>query len=100
MSGYLKENKRKALSKIIFNLRSKKLNIKEFQPWSYEDNLCVKCEIFSETMDHFATCNEYETETVTNWKDIYIDKTARQIDIAEHIEKRLKVRQDIIVKLW
>ena len=74
------------------------MNIKEFQPWNYEDNLCVKCEIFSETMDHFSTCNAYETEPETNWRDIYIDETARQIEIAEHIEKRLKVRKDILDK--
>ena len=49
-------------------------------------------------MDHFFTCNAYETEPETNWRDIYIGETARQIEIAEHIEKRLKVRQDIIDK--
>ena len=85
MSGYLKENKRKSLSQIIFDIRSKTLNIKEFQPLSYEDNLCVKCEKISETIYHFSTCNAYETEPETNWRDIYIDETARQIEIAEHI---------------
>lgn len=98
MSGYLKENKRKSLSHIIFQIRSKTLNIKEFQPWNYTDNLCVKCEIFSETFDHFANCKAYQAETEGNWKDIFKNYTERQFRIAEIIEIRLKIRQEIIDK--
>jgi hypothetical protein len=98
MSGYLKEKKRKSLSHIIFQIRSKTLNIKEFQPWNYTDNLCVKCEIFSETFDHFVNCKAYQAETEENWKDIFKSDTERQFRIAEIIEIRLKIRQEIIDK--
>ena len=53
MSSYLKTNKRKSLSQIIFSIRSRTLNIKEFQPWHYEYNLCVRCKTYAETMQHF-----------------------------------------------
>ena len=83
MRDYIKENKSKSLSNIIFNIRSKILNIKDFQPWMYEDNLCVKCETFSETMDYFSTCKAYETEAENSRRDIYLDDTVRRIQIAE-----------------
>ena len=98
MSTYLKTNKRKSLTQIIFSIRSKTLNIKEFQPWNYEDNLCVQCEIFAETMDHFCTCKAYNTETEAQWTDIFIDNTERQFEIAQIVEKRLKIRQSILEK--
>ena len=56
----------------------------------YEDNLCVKCETFSETMDHFSTCKAYDTEAENSWRDIYLDDTVRQIQIAENIEKKVE----------
>ena len=98
MNSYLKENKRKSLSHIIFHIRSKTLNIKEYKPWNYVDNLCVKCEIFSETMDHFVSCKSYQAKTEENWRDIFINDTERQFKIAETIEVRLKIRQEIIDK--
>ena len=62
MSSYLAENKNTFLSKIIFSVRSKTLNIKEYQQWLYENDLCVACGLFSETMDHFMTCLQYEND--------------------------------------
>ena len=41
MKNYLLENKNCSLSKIIFNIRSQTLAIKEWKPWNYEDNICV-----------------------------------------------------------
>ena len=63
MRNYLLENENCSLSKIIFSIRSQTLDIKEWKPWNYKDNLCVKCSIFAETMDHFVTCESYEKIT-------------------------------------
>ena len=63
MSDYLHENKNRYLSQIIFSVRSQTLNIKEWKPWNYHDNLCVKCKIYAETMDHFVVCSSYGNKT-------------------------------------
>ena len=74
ISPYLQENERKSLSIIIFSIRSETLQIKEFHPWKYKEKyLCEKCQKFPETMDHFATCVEYDTETETHWRDIKLN---------------------------
>jgi hypothetical protein len=54
MSPYLVSNKRTELSKIIFKIRSQTLDIKQWQPWKYQNDFCVKCEKYTETMDHFV----------------------------------------------
>ena len=99
ISLYLKENERTGWFKIIFSIRSKTLDIKEFHPWKYENNdMCVKCLNFPETMDHFATCDEYGTEIEPFWRDIYLDNVIRQKEIGKRIEKRFVVRQSITKK--
>ena len=40
-SEHLKENKKTQLSKIIFSLRSGILDIKKWNNWKHQDNLCV-----------------------------------------------------------
>ena len=52
-SGYLLDNRNTTLSKIIFSLRSRTFDIKNWQQWKYFDNLCVACEIKTETMNYF-----------------------------------------------
>ena len=94
-----KENERSGLSKIIFSIRSKTLDIKEFHSWKYENNdMCVKCRKVPETMDHFAVCKEYDTEIEPNWRDIYLDNVVRQKEIGNRIEKMMLIRQSIIKK--
>ena len=90
MSSYLKTKKRKSLSQIIFSIRSRTLNIKEIQPWNYEDNLCVRCETYAETMEHFCKCSAYNSETEETWTDIFFDDPERQIEIKEIIEKKIE----------
>ena len=48
MSKYLDENKRRSLSKLIFSVRSKTLDIKDWCPWKYVDVNCVACGKFPE----------------------------------------------------
>ena len=83
---------------MIFSIRSQTLDIKEWKPWKYEDNLCIKCSIFAETMDHFVSCVSYEKETETNWRDIFEDNIKRQKQIGRFVQKRYTLRQDIIDK--
>ena len=53
MSKYLQENKRTSLSKVIFSVRSKTLDVKEWFPWKYDTVNCVACGNYPETIDHF-----------------------------------------------
>ena len=96
MSDYLYENKNRYLSQIIFSVRSQTLNIKEWKPWNYHDNLCVKCQIYAETMDHFVVCSSYGNKTEQNWKDIFDNNYERQIEIGIIVKKRFLERQDIL----
>ena len=86
------------MTKVIFSVRSKTLDIKEWQPWKYNDDLCVKCENSPETMDHFVTCVEYGIECETNWKDILTNDISRQQEIAKCVAKRFKIREEKIMK--
>ena len=54
MRKYLFINRSPSLSKVIFAVRSGTLEIKEWTPWKYDDNIYVKCESAAETMSHFA----------------------------------------------
>ena len=98
MSDYLAVNENTSLSRIIFSIRSKTLDIKEWQPWKYTDNLCVQCEKVPETMDHFVTCVEYGIEQKTEWKDMIKSDTSRQVEIAKFVAKRFKIREEKIEK--
>ena len=41
MSKYLEKNKNTELSKILFSVRSRTLDVKEWLPWNYTDNICI-----------------------------------------------------------
>ena len=44
------------------------LDIKMWNKWKYEDNLCVLCEAKEESMDHFMQCSEYgDTNMKMSW---------------------------------
>ena len=90
---YLDENQNTALSKIIFSVRSKTLDLKTLQPWKYFDNLCVLCEMKAETMSHFLSCKTYENVApIINWEKMFENKPDEQFKIAKNIRKRLKQR--------
>ena len=97
MSKYLLENRSTSLSKIIFGARSGTLDIKEWNMWKYEDNICVKCEMAAETMSHFMTCSSYGKESyVEEWKNIFQNNSNIQYEIAEKIRKRLQIRDMLL----
>ena len=39
--------------------------------WKYSDDICVKCKLPQETIDHFVSCVEYGEQINGNWKDIF-----------------------------
>ena len=91
-------NEKTKLSKIIFSIRSKTFDLKEWRPWQYTDNLCVKCEIYTETMHHFVTCEKYGKQIEISWRDILEDDTEKQKYIAKFISVRHNERKKIIEK--
>ena len=52
MQCYLKQNKNKDLSQIIFAVRAGTFDLKTWKQWKYSDNLCVGCEKQEENMTH------------------------------------------------
>ena len=63
------------------------------QPWKYCENLCVLCEIKSETMTHFMNCVLYRGIPIEDeWKQILTNNTTDQFRIAENIRNRHKIR--------
>jgi hypothetical protein len=88
MSEYLVRNKGTSLSKIIFSVRSKTLDIKEWLPWDYIDNKCVACKKTFETMDHFMTCTSYKNNPYGNWREINGNNVKNIEIIGIAVEKR------------
>ena len=96
MSEYLSQNRSTSISKIIFGVRSKTFDVKEYNPWIYEDSLCVMCRKEFETMDHFVKCVEYGENLEIDWKDIYGENMEHQFKIGKFIEKRFRKRNFIL----
>ena len=78
-------------AKIIFSLRSGTLDIKKWNIWTYDDNLCVMCDIKEENITHFLECLKYGKEKI-EIKDIYTQNTENQFSIAERVEERMVKR--------
>ena len=99
ISEYLKQNKRSSLSNFIFSVRSRTLDLKELQPWNYDDLLCVKCKMYPETLEHFATCVEYGNYSEIDWKEIFESDGKKQIQVGLFLEKRYTTRNKHIAQL-
>ena len=92
MSEYLKENKKTSLSKIIFLLRSGTLDIKSWNSWKYDDNLCVMCDLKEENITHFLECSQYGNSKI-EIDEIFSQNTENQFSIAEKVEERMLLRK-------
>ena len=93
LGNYFQDNRNISISRIIFSVRSKTLDIKTWQHWKYFDNLCVLCEQKAEVMDHFMCCNAYENVTpIHSWKKMFENNPDEQFEIAENINKRQRQR--------
>ena len=71
LSEYLRTNKNTNISNIIFSLRSGGLDIKTWNKWKYDDNLCVMCENKEENMDHLMECLEYGETKDFVWREVF-----------------------------
>ena len=98
MTQYLFENERTSLSRIIFSVRSKTLDIKEWNPWSYSDNICIACQKDDETMDHFMISSSYMSDPEKDWIKINGVEDDVIKKIAKAVETRVKERHGIIQK--
>ena len=90
MSHYLAENKKTKLSKTIFSVSSKTLDLKHWLPCLYENDTCIACDKEVETMDHFMSCAAYETLSSVDWKEINGDNTEQIMKIEKVVEKLWK----------
>ena len=99
ISEYLSHIKKSTLSNFIFSIRSQTIDLKELQPWNYKDMLCFKCNLYPETLEHFATCQEYGNPLETDWKAIFEKDGDNQIEVGLFLERRYNKRKQIISQL-
>ena len=99
MSNDLLENRSTAMSNIIFSMRSKTLDIKEYQPWKYENDHSVLCGLQSKTMQNFMTCLAYENKTCEDWWKIYENDAQVHFEVTSVVEKRLSERDIMLDKI-
>ena len=92
---YINENKQTSLTTLIFSIRSRTLDIKEWSSWKYTDLSCVKCDE-TKTMDHFVSCQHYGEKLGLVWTEIDGDNIQKHIQIGTFVQKRHKIRQDLI----
>ena len=92
MSPYLVENSNTKVSKIIYSIRAGTLDLKYWNPWKYEDNLCVMCSIKEENIEHFMNCNAYERMNIP-WEDIYKNDQVKLVKIGKEAMLRMDLRE-------
>ena len=96
MSQYLEKNENTELSNIIFSVRSQTLDVKEWLPWNYRDNLCVACKNNEETMGHFMLCTSYENKPCIDWEKVYDDRSSDIFNVGRQIYKRHVERKKLL----
>ena len=92
LAEYLQKNEKTSLTKIIFHTRSKTLEIKDWAPWKFENDLCVACKKEVETMCHFMTCISYRNEPYSDWSIVNGNNYDKQLEAGKAIEKRFTER--------
>ena len=98
ISNYLEDNRNTVVLKIIFSCRSKTLDIKENMPCKYQDTLCVACEMFDETMDHFMSCISYSSSDYSEWRNVYGNNKESQFEAGLAVQKRQNEQEIILDK--
>ena len=82
LGQYLFENRNTNLSKVMFSVRSTTFDIKVWQQWKYEDNLCILCQVKEKNMDHFVICSSYSNQSSNIiWKDMLWNNVDRNCSI-------------------
>ena len=91
ITDYVSKNSSTILSKKKFSVRSETFNIKVWNTWKYNDNICVGCKSQAKTKWHFMTCQAYSKETEDNHLKI----------LAENfLKNQLKIAEKIFLKGW
>ena len=60
MSNYLRNNKSLVFSKIICAVRSETLELKVCNLWKYDNDVCVGCKNWPETMSNFMRGEKWD----------------------------------------
>ena len=89
------------LSKVIFKMRGKTLEIKDHKKWKYDDNLCVGCSTNIETENELLSCPGYcekdeEINENLSYNVVFGDSVTEMVRVAKEIRKRLKVREKLM----
>ena len=96
MRKYIQENKNTKTTKVIFSVRSQTLDIKDWLPWNYSDNMCVACGKSFETMNHFMVCAAYESDPFEEWEQINGEEYETILTIGNAVRSRYKERKSIL----
>ena len=100
MSQYLSQNRNTFLSKPIFSVRSGTLDIKVWNGWNYENNLCVMCSLSEEIFEHLMTCKAYgKVIWEVHWKNIFVNNMENQIIVAKEVNRRQYLRKKRIYEV-
>ena len=97
----LDENYNTEISKLIFKMRGKTLDIKQHKKWKYENNLCVGCGENPESEMELLACpgfcegKEEHSENLS-YSLVFGDNVKDMVKVAKEIRKRLKVRDKIL----
>lgn len=89
------------LSKVIFKMRGKTLEIKDHKKWKYDDNLCVGCSTNIETENELLSCPGYcekdeKIDENLSYNVVFGDSVTEMVRVAKEIRKRLKVREKLM----
>ena len=102
MQEYLLEgNKNTYISRLIFKARSRNLDIKTHKKWKYDDDLYVGCGINVESEEELITCesfsanNEKASENYS-YNCFLGDSVMKMVMVAKMIDKRIKIRKNLL----
>ena len=92
LQDYLQERK-VAVSKVIFAARGKNLNIKIQKPWNYEDKICVGCKKRDESGDEILQCEGFGVKESFPYEFFFSENVEKQMKIGENMVKKLNSRK-------
>ena len=93
-------NKNSKISKIIFQARTKSIDLKAYKSWKYDDELCVGCNKRTETIDEILSCDTYSEKNKQNrivkydWLFGISDSDKHEVGLM--LLKRLRKREKLL----
>ena len=93
-------NKNSKISKIIFQARTKTIDLKAYKSWKYDDDLCVGCNERTETIDEILSCDTYSEKNKQNriakydWLFGISDSDKHEVGLM--LLKRLRKREKLL----